>query len=471
MDGTDSPRAAAPMRALPACDSQGGQRGTDSAALIPEEIAQTDEHASSTGASTDESPGPDPLPGPLARIPALRSLGYPSFRWLWGTALLIGFGNWMQRLTVGWLVLDQTESVFLTAAVHASRIVPNVVFGPIAGAIADRLPRRRLLIMTSAGKASVAVGLAAVAGIEVIPIWAVFLLVFTSGVTNTIEIPSAQALVVDITGRKDASNGIALFSVATRTVAAFGALAGGVLIEIIGAGQVFLLGAAAFAAGALAASRVKAAFRAAVWQDASGVLRNAVDGIRTIFRLPVAAMLLGMAFLVEILGFSFQSVLPAVADRVLEIGPAGLGTLTSMAAIGGLAGSLGVTALADMRRKGVLMSAVSLVFGVALIGLGVSELFPLSLAVVLVAGMMAAAFDALQWTLLQANVPDEMRGRVMGGWIFAIGFGWLGSLQLGAVSELAGVQAALALNGLMLGVLGAGVLLLSGRMRRLGVET
>lgn len=402
----------------------------------------------------------------------LRSLHNPAFRWLWTSGLLFGFGNWMQRLTIGWLVLDQTGSVFLTALSFAVRSAPNVVFGPIGGAVADRYSRRNVMIATAAMKVAIAIGLwlLVVQGDGNVIIWVVMALVGLAGVTAAFELPASQALAVDVVGRRDAANGIALLSVAMRAVGAAGAITGGLLIETLGPGIVFFIGGVAFAIGGLAVSRVVADRPSAVLRRSAqgfrGFLGDTFGGIKTLLGIPIVATLLMLAMAVEILGFTFQSVMPSVADDLLGVGAAGLGTLTAMASIGGLAGSVLITAMSDFQRKGYLALGIIFVYGAGLVLLGNSGIFPLSLLVITFVGMTAASFDALQWTMLQANVPDDMRGRAMGGWIFAIGFGWVGSLELGIIAQVFSVTWALSVNGIGLLILGAAALAFSGRLRR-----
>lgn len=371
----------------------------------------------------------------------------------------------MQRLVMGWLILDVTGSVFQTTAVFAARIAPNLVFGPLGGALADRMPRRQLLLIATALKVLGAVCLWAVAGPRWLPIWTLFPLATVQGITMTFEIPSTQALVVDVVGRDRSANGIALYAVATRAVAAVGAFAGGILTAAVGAGTVFLFCAVAFGIALLSVTRIRATAAPRAKSTVS-VFRNTLDGLRVMAGIPIVASLLGAALLVEIFGFSFQSVLPAVAKDVLNVGPTGLGELTSMGALGSFFGSVALTALAEAQSKGRVIIGVVLFFGASLVGLVASTSMPIALADILVVGAMLAAFDALQWTLLQANVPDDMRGRVMGGWIFAIGFGWLGSLELGAASEAVGVRWALTANGLVLVALSVFLALFAKRVRR-----
>ena len=400
----------------------------------------------------------------------LRSLRNSTFRWLWAAGLMIGFGNWMQRLTISWLILDQTGSVFLTAVSFAIRSAPNLVFGPFGGAIADRYPRRKVLIITAGVKVFVALGLWALAFQADTLIWVVMVLIGLAGVTASFELPSSQALAVDVVGKRNAANGVAMLSVATRAVGAAGALTGGLLIASLGPGAVFFLGALAFAAGGYAVSRVVVAQPGLSLERPSlrigKLFGSTYGGIKILLGIPVVATLLGFAMVVEILGFTYQSVMPSLAKDVLGVGSVGLGALTAMAAIGGLAGSVLITAISDYDRKGLLAVGIIFLYGGGLIALGVSEIFPLSLLIVTVVGTMASSFDALQWTMLMENVPDDMRGRAMGGWIFAIGFGWAGSLELGIIAEVYSVGWALSVNGIGLFALGVMALMFASRLRR-----
>jgi MFS family permease len=379
----------------------------------------------------------------------------------------------MQRLTISWFVLDQTGSVFLTAVSFAVRSAPNLIFGPVGGAIVDRYSRRKVLMIAAGLKVSVAVGMWLLVTQSDSLIWAVMVLVGLAGITAAFELPATQALAVDVVGRRNASNGVAMMSVATRAVGAIGALTGGLLIESAGPGIVFVIAALAFAIGGFAVSRVVVVQPGLGARGTShglravgGFISSTFGGIRVLLGIPIVATLLIFAMVVEILGFTFQTVMPSLAEDVLGVGATGLGALTAMAAIGGLVGSVLITALSDFGRKGLLAIAIIFVYGVGLISLGISELFPLSLLIVAVVGIMASSFDALQWTLLMENVPDDMRGRAMGGWIFAIGFGWAGSLELGLIAEAYSVGWALSVNGIGLLILAILALMFAGRLRR-----
>ena len=374
---------------------------------------------------------------------------YPAFRRVWVTGVLISLAAWTERLAAGWLILTETESVFLTAASFAARQAPGLIAAPIAGAISDRVPRNRLLGIAAACRAVLLALLAlfALSGLE--PLWVAFVLIALAGVAHAFETPSTQALVTDAVPRRAAMNAVALQSVGARGMGALGGLVGGVVIASYGIPAALFAGAVVSLAGGLVVGTMRpvAPRGARAERRDTSVLRDVADGLRVMFSVPLVRTLLALAVLVEMFGFAYHSVLPAVARNVLEVGEVGLGVLSMMAGFGSLAGVLALTAIGNLRRKGLLLIGITLGYGAFLVSFASSGVFPLSLVLITGVGAMAAAFDAMQWILLQQHVPDNMRGRAIGGWVFAIGFGWVGYLTLGAVAESVGVQWALAATG------------------------
>ena len=374
---------------------------------------------------------------------------FPAFRRVWAAGVLIALAIWTERLAVGWLILTETDSVFLTAASFAARQAPGLIAAPLAGAISDRMPRHRLLGIAAAFRALLLALLAifALAGLE--PLWVAFALIALAGVGQSFEIPATQALVTDAVPRRAAMNAVALQSVGARGVGALGGLVGGVVIARYGIPAALLAGAVVSLIGGLVVGtmRAPAARRPRAGTRDGSVLRDVVDGLRVMLALPLVRTLLALAVVVEMFGFAYQSVLPAVARSVLRVGEVGLGLLSMMAGFGSLAGVIALTAAGNVRRRGPLLIGITAGYGACLLAFASSGVFPLSLVLITGVGAMAAAFDAMQWVLLQQHVPDEMRGRAIGGWVFAIGFGWIGHLALGGAAETFGVQWALAATG------------------------
>lgn len=407
----------------------------------------------------------------MVRIPRLSAapgaFRFPAFRRVWAAGVLIALAIWTERLAVGWLILTETDSVFLTAASFAARQAPGLIAAPLAGAISDRMPRHRLLGIAAAFRALLLALLAifALAGLE--PLWAAFALIALAGVGQSFEIPATQALVTDAVPRRAAMNAVALQSVGARGVGALGGLVGGVVIARYGIPAALLAGAVVSLVGGVVvgAMRAPAARRPRAGTRDGSVLRDVVDGLRVMLALPLVRTLLALAVVVEMFGFAYQSVLPAVARSVLRVGEVGLGLLSMMAGFGSLAGVIALTAAGNVRRRGPLLIGITAGYGAFLLAFASSGAFPLSLVLITGVGAMAAAFDAMQWVLLQQHVPDEMRGRAIGGWVFAIGFGWIGHLALGAAAETFGVQWALAATGAAVILTGLAAAALAPKLR------
>ncbi len=399
---------------------------------------------------------------PPRRDGPLAPFGIPAFRRLWTASVLFSLGQWMERTAIGWFVLNLTGSVFLTALAWSVRSIPNVFFCPIAVALADRYSRR-VLLATNASVRAVTVtvlGLVAFGGEEAI--LQIFVLVGLSGVTMTVQTAALQSLAGDVAGPGRLASAISLVSFGARSVGAAGALATGFLIAGIGASGTFLLAAAPLLLGALLFASVPSPPRA---PSNTKLSADVLEGLQTIVRVPIVGLLLGLMVVVEILGFSFNSLLPAVAGSLLGVGPEGLGTLMFGAALGSMAGTAFLAAAHRSRKGPLLLGAVSL-FGVLLVGLAVSRSFLLSMLIVGGVGAMAAMVDALEWMLLQASVDERLRGRVLGAWNFAIGWGWIGPVVLGALAEWIGVGNALAISGALLALTGALVALQSRVLRQ-----
>ena len=392
---------------------------------------------------------------------------YPAFRRVWVTGVLIALAVWTERLAVGWLILTETESVFLTAASFAARQAPGLIAAPLAGAISDRMPRNRLLGIAAAYRALLLALLAifVLSGLE--PLWVAFLLIALAGVGHSFETPSTQALVTDTVPRRAAMNAVALQSVGARGVGALGGLIGGVVIARYGIPTAMFAGAIVSLIGGLVVGTMRpvAPRRPCTGARDTSVLRDMVDGLRVMFSVPLVRTVLALAVLVEMFGFAYHSVLPAVARDVLEVGEVGLGMLSMMAGLGSLAGVIALTAIGSVRRKGPLLIGITLGYGAFLLSFASSGVFPLSLVLIMGVGAMAAAFDAMQWILLQQHMPDNMRGRAIGGWVFAIGFGWVGYLALGGAAETFGVQWALAATGALVVLTGLAAAAMAPKLR------
>ena len=380
----------------------------------------------------------------------------PAYRRVWAGTMVLALANWSMRLAIGWMVLIETGSVFLTAAVYAVQKAPGLFAAPIAGYISDRVVRSRMLAAAALFRTAIACGLALIALGGVSAVWPVFLLVGLSGIALSIEVPATQGLITDTVPRTSAMNAVTLHSTGARTVGALGSLIGGIVIKSFGVPAALFGGCALFLVGAVYLFFMPAprAATRAMGKVGARVFIESARGLASLIRIPVVRALLLATVVVEIFGFAYYSLLPGFARGVLGLDAAGLGTLTMMSGFGSVAGVIILSSLGDFKRKGLLIIGVTVGYGLTLIAFAASGVFPASLVLITGVGAMAACFDAMQWTTLQQHVPDEQRGQVIGGWVFAIGFGWVGPLILGAIGELLGVQWALAGAGVVVALAG-----------------
>jgi len=393
----------------------------------------------------------------------LASFEEPEFRRVWVGAVLFGLGMWMERLAIGWFVLDETGSVFIAALSFSIRTVPNLVLGPIGGAASDRLPRARVLMVTALIRMLAAGVMALVVFAEFASVPILLVLVFITGSTIAFQNPALQPLQAEIVGPERLGNAISLTSFGQRSIGVVGAVTGGVLIGWLGPAAAFVIGAVPLAGAAFMFSRVRVPPRPRT--SDSRFLAEVIDGLRLIVTIPMVRLLLGMMILVEILGFSFNGLLPAVAERVLEVGPERLGVLTGAVSVGAMLGTMFLVVVADRLPRGMMLVGVFATFGLLLLVLGNSTIFWLSAAAAAGIGASAAMVDALEWIMLQSSVPEELRGRALGAWNVAIGWGWIGPIALGAIADATSVSTALTLSGALLAAAAAATLFVARSLR------
>lgn len=417
---------------------------------------------SKSHSATQRRPFPFKTPKPFA------AFEYPSFRLVWLGSNFVALGIWAERLAVGWLVLEQTESVLLSAATFAAGSAPSIIAAPIGGAVADRFPRNRLLPITAFTTAALILLIMFVALNGFSNPWPIFVLVAIRGVVNSFDMPAKQGLITDIVPREARMNAISVHSVGTRAVSAAGALVSGIIAEFLGIPAALLAAAISVLIGGVVVMFVPT-IRTPIAQTGASVknvFNDAIVGIRSMMRIPTVSTLLWMAIVVEIFGFAYDSVMPAMARDELNVAESGLGTLRFAAGLGAVAGAIALTFLGDFSRKGPLLLGIAFGYGLGLMGVATSPNLITALLLVTMVGAAASMFDAMEWTLLQANVPNRLRGRAIGGWVFAIGFGWVGHLAMGAVGDVFGVRWAIGGAGLVVAAASLIALAISPVLRR-----
>ncbi len=377
---------------------------------------------------------------------ALRALRHRDFRIFWIGLLVSVAGTWMQNAAQAWLVYDLTDSSLSLGLVGACGTVPLLLFSLPAGVVADRLAKRNILLVTQSLAMLQAFALAALVYSGKTQVWHVMVLASLLGTVNAFDMPTRQAMVMELAGKDDLLNAVSLNSSAFNTGRIIGPALGGILIDAVGMGACFFINGITFAALLLALALIEA--KPAQENKKAAMVSQIADGITWARRQPIVWALLLMIAVVSIFGMSYATLLPVFAKDVFHTGSKGYGFLMSSYAVGALASAICLTALGHRWNLGRPLTAGSLLFPIALLAVAVSPTYGTAMVGLFLTGLGMMLFNAVSNTILQKTPPDELRGRIMSirALVFA-GLAPLGSLQIGAVSEWLGPRFAVGLGG------------------------
>ena len=347
---------------------------------------------------------------------------------------------------IGWLVLDATQSSSWVGIAFALYYLPNIIFGIIGGGIADRFPRRGLLQSLDFGAAGLIILFSVLFVYQTPQAPLVLTLTLVLGSLRAIKNPVRLALAYDFAGRQQATRALSGISVASRIGMLIGAIAIGVLTDRFGVAVALILMALMHtaAAGALTGIRSRnqrvAADNTPLWQNLSDYVKE--------FRVNrVLLMLVLVTAGIELFGTSYTSALPELATSRLSLRADGLGLMHAAQASGGLLIGLLLFVVSPQKRRIRIYGICVLLLGISLITLGHVSDIPTVLLTLAVVSAMISAWDILTQSMMQSCVPDHLRGRSMGAWMFAIGSSPLGQLEMGFLVTAIGIGPALYLNG------------------------
>jgi len=366
-----------------------------------------------------------------------RALRHRDFRLYAGGMGVSLAGTWMQNLAQAWLVYRLTRSEWMLGLTWFCASVPVLILSPIAGAVADRFPRRRIVMITQAVgmlQATVLAGLTLTGRIE---IWHVLALAAVLGVSNAFDIPARQALFIRLVGRDDLLNAISLNSAIFNMARIVGPSLGGFIVAQAGEGMCFLLNAVTYVAvlGSLAAMRVREEMPKAVQSPLEGLK----SGIGYVLKTPEVRAILVLCGMISIATSPGSTLAPVFAEGIFKMGPRGLGFLTAAMGAGAILGTLGLARRRGARGLPNVILSSALMLGAALAVFAVSPSFWLCLAMMPLIGMSVMRHSASANTVIQVSIPDEYRGRVMGLYsMMVIGMAPVGSLLSGALAEAYG---------------------------------
>ncbi|MDB4933476.1 MAG: permease of the major facilitator superfamily [Labilithrix sp.] len=363
-----------------------------------------------------------------------RALKHRNYRLFFAGQLVSLVGTWMQSVAQSWLVYRLTGSTVLLGLVGFFGQIPVLLVAPLGGALADRFRRHRILLCTQSAAMLLAAILAALTLTGRVQVAHVFVLAASLGIVNAFDIPARQSFVVEMVGREDMVNAIALNSSMVNGARIIGPAIAGITLAAVGEGWCFFVNAVSFLAviASLLAMRDLPPKKEA---PQGSPLANIVEGFRFALRTkPILALLLFLG-LVSITGMPYAVLMPVFASDVLHGGPRALGILMGASGAGALTGALLLAARTGFKGLGTWVVASAALFGVSIVAFAFSESFSFSVVLLVPAGAGMMVQMAASNTLVQAMTPDVMRGRVMA--LYSMMF--MGTAPIGAL--LAGVLA------------------------------
>jgi MFS family permease len=436
-------------------------------------MGRTDMHCHSPGSRAQpvsESPSEQARPtkvtprssrtGVLRTVTALR---FRNYRLYWCGQIISLMGTSMQTIGQSWLVLELTHSALQLGLVGALQFLPVLLFSAFGGVFADRWPKRRILLVTESVAMFQAVLLWALTASGTIHLWHIYVLALLLGLTSSLDQPTRSAFIVELVGRRDLPNAVALNSALVNLARIIGPGFGGVLVAASGVTTLFLLNALSFLAVLVALALMNSRELHATAHPHTGAGKQQTtwqslrEGMGYVWSTPAVTLLILVVGLVLLFGANFTVVLPLFATTVLHIGAAGFGFLSAALSVGALLSALW---LAWSHQQPTIRRVLIglLVFTGLEAAFAVSRSYPLSLVLLAGVGGAETIFGALAITTLQTIAPDHLRGRVVGVYVlFFTGSIPLGYLLAGWLSSRYGASTGLLICALLsLLVVGAG---------------
>ena len=377
-----------------------------------------------------------------------RALRYRNFQLFFAGQLISLVGTWMDNIAEAWLVYRLTGSSLLLGTVAFAGQIPVFLLAPIGGMVADRWDRRRVVIATQAASMVLAGILAGLTLSGRVKVWEVILLASLMGVVNAFDIPARQAFLVDMVGREDLMNAIALNSSMFNGARVIGPAIAGILVASIGEGWCFFANSVSYIA-VIAGLLMMRIGRRAVDVHHASAFEHIAEGFRFVRRTaPILALLLLLG-LVSLVAMPYSVLMPIFAARILHGNARTLGTLMGATGIGALTGALVLASRTGLKGLSRWVAVSCAGFGLALILFSFSRWYLVSVILLVPVGFAMMLQMASSNTLIQAMVPDRLRGRTMAVYsMMFMGMAPLGSLLSGALADRIGAPWTVALGGL-----------------------
>jgi MFS family permease len=388
----------------------------------------------------------------MAAKPVASLLRDPAFLRIWIAGGLVGTVRWLEVLAVGVYTYQLTESPFIVATMLFARMVPTMLLGAFAGALAERVSRRRLMMAGLAIMCIVSIVLVALAVSGRLAIWHIALGAVLSGVFWSGEFPVRRTMLGEVAGLGRLSAAMGLDSATNNFTRMLGPLLGGALLTALGLEGAYAIGVLLYAAAFFNMATLTFDERPTPEGESVGMLKSINEGLAYIRTNRLIAGTLVVTIFVNLFGFSYVSMVPVIGEQKLALGPVAIGVLMSAEGCGALLGSLLVAAWVRTRYYTVIYMLGSTLYLAMILAFSLSTLYTAAALLLFAGGLGIAFFGSMQSTLIFFSAIPRMRTRVMGVLVACIGAGPIGVLHVGLLAEWIGAHNAvtiIAIEGLI----------------------
>lgn len=369
----------------------------------------------------------------------------------------------MQQTALSWLIYDLTGSKFLLGFIAALGSLPMLFLSIMGGVIADRYPKKRVLMLVQSMAMIFAFILAGLVMFKIVQIWHIFVLAVLSGIVFAIDMPVRQSFFIDIVEKKDLMNAVALNSSIVNGARILGPAMAGIIMVNLGISFCFILNGLSFIAVLYALFRITAKENIPQ-ENVESVIDYTINGFKYVQNNKLIRDLMLLMIVVGIFGWSYSILFPAIAKDFFSKGEQGYALMVSANGLGSLIGALIIAYLGNSPKKRQFVNFGIYLFCIMTVFIAFSKIYWLSLILIAFAGVGLVTYFSSTTTLIQSSVEDSVRGRVMGIW--ALVFGGmipLGSFFAGACSQILGIQRTLLISAIVCFIFTLALSLLSGK--------
>ncbi|MDP4179871.1 MAG: MFS transporter [Bacillota bacterium] len=344
------------------------------------------------------------------------ALSHKSYRYYWVGMCISLIGTWMQNIAQPWLAYSMTNSAFLLSLIGILQFTPVLLFSLFAGVIIDRFPKKKILFFTQSASLVITLALALLVWSKQIEYWHILVAAVAIGLVNTLDLPTRQAFVIELVGREDLMNAVALNSSSFNIARIIGPALAGIMMGYVGIATCFFINAISFGAVLISFIFIKTSKVDIVSKDKDDIIQNIRDGLKYIYGNTNLFYTILAVAIISTFAMNFNVLVPVFSKEILGKKEAGFGFLMSLMGIGSFIGAMLVAVMSKSDSKkfiNFILNAVPFIMAVFLISTGFTRIYALTGLCLALSGLSFVSFSSTANSTMQLNSKDEYRGRVM----------------------------------------------------------